>query len=113
MAKQRRPRPARADAPRSITATEAKNSFAELLDASAHGPVYITRHEKTKAVLLSIEHYRELAAKDERRLDTLSEEFDALLARMQQPEVRARTRAAFGVSPKEMGKAAVAAARKR
>jgi antitoxin Phd len=44
-----------------------------------------------------------------RRLATLTEEFDALLARMQQPEMPARLKAAFASSPETIGRAAVKA----
>jgi antitoxin Phd len=45
-------------------------------------------------------------------IDTLNSEFDSLLAQMQAPAARAGMEAAFNASPKEMGKAAVALARK-
>jgi len=48
-----------------------------------------------------------------RELDTLSAEFDALLVRMQTPAARVGMKSAFNASPKQLGKAAVAAARKR
>ena len=44
---------------------------------------------------------------------TLTSEFDGLLARMQTPAVRKGMRAAFDATPARMGRAAVAAARKR
>jgi antitoxin Phd len=97
----------------SVTATQAKNEFAQLLESSMNAPVYITKHEKPKAVLLSFERYLELSRSGRRRLDSLSEEFDALYQKMQQPESRQRMRAAFEASPEELGRAAVAAARKR
>jgi hypothetical protein len=43
----------------------------------------------------------------------LSREFDALLARMQTSAARAGMKAAFQAPPKQLGRAAVAAARKR
>jgi hypothetical protein len=43
----------------------------------------------------------------------LNGEFDAMLARMQTPKARAGMKAAFAASPKELGKAAVAAARRK
>jgi antitoxin Phd len=46
------------------------------------------------------------------KLDSLSAEFDALL-RMQTPAARAGMKAAFNASPRQLGKAAVIAARKR
>ena len=48
-----------------------------------------------------------------RKLDTLSGKFDALLVRMQTPAARVAMKSAFNASPKQLGKAAVAAARKR
>jgi hypothetical protein len=47
------------------------------------------------------------------QLDSLSSEFDALLARMQTPKASLAMKAAFHASPRQLGKAAVAAARKR
>jgi len=44
---------------------------------------------------------------------TLRDELDTLFERMQTPEGRAAMQAAYDASPEEMGKAAVAAARKR
>jgi len=49
----------------------------------------------------------------ESKLNALSQEFDALLARMQTPMARAGMKTAFGASPKQLGKAATAVARKR
>jgi antitoxin Phd len=46
-------------------------------------------------------------------LDTLTTEFDDLLARMQTPEARAGMRDAFGASADVLGRAAVAAAKRR
>ena len=55
----------------------------------------------------------ELAYDEGVRSSTLSGEFDALLARMQTPAALAGMKAAFDASPKQLGKAAVAVARKR
>jgi hypothetical protein len=46
-------------------------------------------------------------------LDKLGSQFDALLDRMQTANARAGMRAAFRASPKQLGKAAVAFARRR
>ncbi len=100
--------------PVTISATKAKNRLGELLDSVIQGGmVLITRHETPKAVLLSMEEYAALSRGAQSRLDTLNGEFDALLARMQTPKARAGMKAAFATSPKQLGKAAVAAARKR
>jgi antitoxin Phd len=75
--------------------------------------VLITKHETPKAVLLSMEEYGTLSRATQTTLDNLSGEFNALLARMQTPKARAGMKAAFNASPKQLGKAAVAVARKR
>ncbi len=98
----------------SYTATEAKNEFGRVLEQAMHGTtVVITKHNSPKVVLLSMDRFHALSAAPQLRLDALSEEFDALLARMQTVEARGGMEAAFSASPKELGKAAVAAARKR
>ena len=97
-----------------MTATQAKNEFGRVLDRVLRGRrVVITRHDAPKAVLISIEEYQELARAPELQLNSLSGEFDAVLARMQTPKARAGMKRAFGASPKQLGKAAASAARKR
>lgn len=98
----------------SFTATGAKNKFGRVLEMVIQGGVVvITKHDAPKAVLLPVDEYNALARPTESKLDTLSSEFDALLARMQTPKARAGMKAAFDASPKQLGRAAVAAARKR
>jgi PHD/YefM family antitoxin component YafN of YafNO toxin-antitoxin module len=77
------------------------------------GTVVITKHDAPKAILISVDGFNKLSHATERSLDTLGEEFDALLARMQSPKARTAMKAAFAASPKDLGKAAVIAARKR
>lgn len=97
-----------------FTATDAKKQFARVLELVLQGgAVVITKHDAPKAVLLSVDEFTALTKATEGPLDTLSAEFDALLARMQTPRARAGMKTAFAASPKELGKAAVAAARTR
>lgn len=97
-----------------FSATEAKNSFGEVLDrAMTHGIVAITRRKKPRAVLLSIEEYEALAPRAADPLETLRGEFDALVARMQTPEATAAGRVLFEASPRRLGRAARAAAARR
>lgn len=46
------------------------------------------------------------------KLDSLSGEFDALFAQMQTPKSHMAMKSAFDASPEQLGKAAIAAARK-
>ena len=97
----------------SFTATEAKNEFGRLLERAIQGEtVVITKHDAPKAVLISLEQFNALQNAPELKLNTLSGEFDALLARMQGPKPRAAMKAAFSSSPEQLGKAAVSATRK-
>ena len=97
-----------------VTATYAKNEFGRVLEKVIQGGiVVITKHDEPKAVLISMREFNALTNADRIKLDTLSGEFDALLARMQTPAARIGMKAAFDASPKQMGKAAVAITRKR
>jgi len=100
--------------PSSVTASEAKSEFGRVLElAMQGGAVVITRHGAPKAVLISVENFNALSGAAETKLDALTHEFDALLARMQTPKARRGMKTAFAASGKQLGKAAVAAARSR
>ncbi len=98
----------------SVTATDAKRDFGGVLDRVMRGgAVVITKHDTPRAVLISVDEFDALSRAGETMLDTLSEQFDAMFERMQTPKARAGMKAAFDASPKQLGRAAVAAARKR
>jgi prevent-host-death family protein len=98
----------------SYTATEAKNEFGRLLEQAIQGTtVLITKHDSPRAVLISIDHFQTLQEAPQAKLNTLTEQFDTLLERMQSPKARRGMAAAFRANKKQLGKAAVAAARKR
>ena len=97
-----------------VTATEAQNEFGSVLErAVGDRVVVITRHNAPRAVLLSIDRYNALTGAGAAVLETLSGEFDALLARMQTPTARAGMRKAFQSSAKQLGRAVVVAATAR
>jgi antitoxin Phd len=97
-----------------FSASDAKNAFGRILDAAVRsGMVTITRHDEPRAVILSIEEYRTLAGARESALDTLSGEFDAMLARMQAPSARKAMQAAFDTPTRELGQLAVKGARRK
>ena len=100
--------------PTRVPASEAKSGFGRVLDiAMQGGTVVITKHDTAKAVLISVDTFNALSGAAETRLDSLTGEFDALLARMQTPAARRGMKAAFSASGRQLGKAAVAATRKR
>jgi len=99
--------------PRSFSASDAKNQFGRVLEtALADGVVMITKHDAVKAVLVSAEEFTALTGAREPALDTLSREFDRLLARMQTPKSRAGMKSAFAATPKQLGQAAVEGVRR-
>lgn len=93
----------------SLPATEAKNRFGDVLKAARKGPVFIEKHGRREAVVLDIETYRSLLENrrtpDERRLEELREEFDALYARMQTIEARAVVEKFLSLSDEELNDA--------
>ncbi|MHB2016472.1 MAG: type II toxin-antitoxin system Phd/YefM family antitoxin [Candidatus Xenobia bacterium] len=98
----------------SVSATEAKNELGQLVDRVGRGEmVVITRHERPRAVLLSVEDFNALARSAEPDLQGLSAEFDAMLERMQMPSGRKALKSAFATPPAELGKIAQRFARKR
>ncbi len=46
---------------KTISASEAKQSFASVLDAAVREPIVIQRHQRDAAVVLSIQEYQRLA----------------------------------------------------
>jgi prevent-host-death family protein len=100
--------------PRSFSASAAKYQFGRVLEMAIEGGVVmITKHDAVKAVLVSVDEFTALTRAREEELDTLTGEFDRLLARMQTPKSRMGMKSAFEASPKQLGEAAVEAARKR
>lgn len=94
-----------------ITATAAKNAFGKVLDtALARGVVAITKREKVRAVVLSVEAYDALRRSSARLLTDLESEFDALVTAMQAPAARAAGDALFAARSPALGRAARKAA---
>jgi prevent-host-death family protein len=95
----------------SFTATAAKNEFGHVLNLVAEGrTVVITKHHTPTAVIVSYPEFQALAEASTRRWETLSADFDELLAGLQSAKSRAGLAAAFNASPAEVGRAAVKAA---
>jgi prevent-host-death family protein len=97
-----------------VAATRVKNEFGQILEqATQTGAVAITRHETTKAVLLSLAEFESLVSARSRTLNALSNEFDELLAGMQTQKSRKGMKNAFNASPAQLGRAALKGARKK
>lgn len=91
-----------------VPATRLKNETGSILDqAAASGAVAITKHNATKAVLLSVAEFEALTRAATPELDELTDEFDALLQQMQTPRSKAGVAAAFDATGEDLGAAAV------
>lgn len=98
----------------SVTATDAKNRFGPLLETAIRGrSIVITKHDTPKAVLMSMAEFESLSRVRDRRLRVLDDEFDAMLTGMQTAKSRGAMKAAFDASPRDLGKMAASAARRR
>ncbi len=67
--------------------------------------VTITRHETERAVIMSMQMFKSLSSSADRALQALSDEFDALVERMQTDEARRAMKAAFDAPPSQLGAA--------
>ena len=92
-----------------FSATEAKNSLGLVLDtAFSQGMVAITKRDRPTAIVLSMDAYQALLDGQHQPLDSLTQEFDQLLQRMQTAASRDALMDAFDAPPDELGQAAVA-----
>lgn len=93
--------------PARISSSDAKNGFGRILErVTKEGGVTITLRNEPRFMVISVETYERLARADSRSLDTLTDEFDALLDRMQEPGAWAAMERAFSMTPEELGHAA-------
>jgi prevent-host-death family protein len=97
-----------------VPASRLKNAPGAIVDqASAGRPVVITRHDTPRVVILSFNDFEDLARAREPGLGALEGRFEELLAGMQAPGAKRGVQAALNATPEKLGRAAVAAARKR
>ncbi len=97
-----------------VTATEAKMRFGPLLEAAIRGgSIVITKHDRPKAVLLSMAEFEALGGSRPADLKALSKEFDSLLTRLQTSGNRKALKSAFDATPRKLGRLAVANRRRR
>ncbi len=80
-------------------------------------PVFIEKHGKAEAVVLSVSHYRALVRQarnpDEVHLDGLREDFETLYLSMQDDKSRKAVDSLLSASAEDLNKTAVERARRR
>lgn len=77
----------------------------------AHGAVVVTRHDQPSMVLMSVDRYLQLEQAAEPNLDALTRQFDDMFAKMQETDAAQKMAQAFALTPEQLGKAALAAAK--
>ena len=87
------------------SATDFKQHVGKYLDVARTGPVIIEKQGRPTAVLISVEEYEALNPSASRVIDRLTEEFDALVVRMQRRNFEKAMEKAFDASPAELGTA--------
>ena len=97
----------------SVSASELKNKTGKVLEKAAAGAVAITKHNAPKFVLVPFAEFQSLVQSRSPNLNMLDRDFDALVQGMQTARSRKAVAAAFKATPEQMGRAAVAATRKR
>ena len=96
-----------------FTVTELKERAREVIDLVAERKaIAILRHRVADAVLISAADYIEFVKLKRERLNFLTERYDELVARMQTPESAAGADALFSATSEDLGRAAVAAAKR-
>ena len=75
------------DMTKRVSATMAKNRFGDVMRMAEAEPVYIVKHGKARSVVVNAEQYEALARKgrdpQEKVVEGLRKEFDAMVAGMQ------------------------------
>ncbi len=94
-----------------VTASVLKNKFSEAARLASCGPLAVSRHNRREFVILTAGQYEELQQSRRAPLESLTAEFDQLVAKMNTPKAKRATAALFSASPKALGQAAVNARR--
>lgn len=94
-----------------VSASVLKNKFSEVVRLASSGPLAVSRHNRREFVILTAGQYEELQQSRRAPLESLTAEFDQMVARMNTPKARRAAAALFSAGPKALGKAAVNARR--
>lgn len=97
-----------------VTATQLKQSTADVLDqVSAGKPIAVTRHDRARVVMISVEQYNGLVAQESHVLSELRTEYRTMLDDMQSPAQKEAAKRLFEATPEELGAAAVKGAQRQ
>ncbi len=94
-----------------VTASVLKNKFSEVARLASSGPLAVSRHNRREFVILTAAQYEELQQSRRAPLESLTAEFDQMVARMNTPKAKRATAALFSATSASLGKAALKASR--
>lgn len=92
-----------------VTASVLKNKFSEVARLASREPLAVSRHNRREFVILTAAQYEELQQSRRAPLESLTAEFDQLVARMNTPKAKRATASLFSASSAELGTAALKA----
>ncbi len=90
-----------------VSATNLKNKFSEVARRASRAPLAVTRHQRREFVILTAERYEELQQNRHTPLESLSAEFDQLVARMNSPKAKRAADVLFAADAEALGEASV------
>ena len=93
-----------------VNATSAKNRFGEILRMAETEPVYIIKHGRPRTVIMNAAHFEALQEgrrhPDEETVAALRDEFNQMVARMQEPRWRKGVERVLSASDEELNRIA-------
>lgn len=90
-----------------VTASVLKNKFSEVARLASREPLAVSRHKRREFVILTAAQYEELQQSRRAPLESLTAEFDQMIAKMNTPTDRAARRSFFKASAVKPGPALV------
>ena len=90
-----------------ITASVLKNKFSEVARLASSGPLAVSRHHRREFVILTAKQYEELQQSRRSPLESLTAEFDQMVAKMNTPAGNKATAALFSATSADLSRAFV------
>jgi antitoxin Phd len=90
-----------------ITASVLKNKFSEVARLASSGPLAVSRHHRREFVILTAEQYEELQQSRRSPLESLTAEFDQMVAKMNTPAGKQAVDALFSATSADLSRAFV------
>jgi antitoxin Phd len=90
-----------------ITASVLKNKFSEVARLASSGPLAVSRHHRREFVILTAKQYEELQQSRRAPLESLTAEFDQMVAKMNTPAGKQAIDALFSATSADLSRAFV------